>query len=157
MTKDELKEKIKVLVGQVYKPDVLKAKDKISLDAPKFPVLEKFPTLKKVIVDLLTDQYEIFVADIQWVAPKPTTFRVVLGNGEPFMLTYTPRSWVAQVEGKKYYLLNLSEEESATEAIARVLAYGAKEEPAAEGTEGEPAAEETPAEDTTAEEPAAEA
>ena len=157
MTKDELKEKIKVLVGQVYKPDVLKAQDKISLDAPKFPVLEKFPTLKQVITDLLTDQYEIFVADIQWVAPKPTTFRIILANGEPFMLTYTPRSWVAQVEGKKYYLLNLSEEESATEAIARVLAYGAKEEPAAEGTEGEPAAEETPAEDTTAEEPAAEA
>jgi len=157
MTKDELKEKIKVLVGQVYKPDVLKAQDKISLDAPKFPVLEKFPTLKQVITDLLTDQYEIFITDIQWVAPKPTTFRIMLANGEPFMLTYTPRSWVAQIEGKKYYLLNLSEEESATEAIARVLAYGAKEEPAAEGTEGEPAAEETPAEDTTAEEPAAEA
>ena len=158
MTKDELKEKIKVLVGQVYKPEVLKAQDKVSLDAPKFPVLEKFPTLKQVIVDLLTDQYEIFVADIQWVAPKPTTFRIMLANGEPFMLTYTPRSWVAQIEGKKYYLLNLSEEESATEAIARVLAYGAKEEPAAEGAEGEPAAaEETPVEDTTAEEPAAEA
>ena len=86
MTKDELKEKIKVLVGQVYKPDFLQAKDKVSLDAPKFPVLEKFPTLKQVIIDLLTDQYEIFVADIQWVAPKPTTFRIVLGNGEPFML-----------------------------------------------------------------------
>jgi len=156
MTKNELKEKIKSLVQQVYKPDVLKAQDKISLDAPKFPVLEKFPTLKKVIVDLLTDQYEIFVTDIQWVAPKPTTFRVILGNGEPFMLTYTPRSWVAQVEGKKYYLLNLSEEEAATEAIARVLAYGAKEEPAAEGGEGEAAATETPAEDTTAEEPAVE-
>jgi len=153
MTKDELKEKIKVLVQQVYKPDTLQAQDKISLDAPKFPVLEKFPTLKQVIIDLLTNQYEIFVSDIQWVAPKPTTFRVILGNGEPFMLTYTPRSWVAQVEGKKYYLLNLSEEEAATEAIARVLAYGQATEPPAEGetTTGEetpteePAAEETPA------------
>ena len=124
MTKDELKEKIKILVKQVYKPDTLQAQDTISLDAPKFPVLEKFPTLKQVIIDLLTNQYEIFVIDIQWVAPKPTTFRVVLGNGETFMLTYTPRSWVAQVEGKKYYLLNLSEEEAATEAIARVLSYG---------------------------------
>ena len=141
MTKDELKEKIKVLVKQVYKPEVLTGKDTISLDAPKFPVLEKFPTLKEVITDLLTNQYEIFISDIQWVAPRPTTFRVVLGNGEPFMLTYTPRSWVAQVEGKKYYLLNLSEEEAATEAIARVLAYGIaeeKSEPGAEGTEGEP-------------------
>jgi len=147
MTKNELKEKIKVLVKQVYKPDFLQAQDKISLDAPKFPVLEKFPELKKVITDLLTDQYEIFISDIQWVAPKPTTFRVVLGNGETFMLTYSPRSWVAQVEGKKYYLLNLNEEEAATEAIARILAYGMQEEktePGAEGTSTETPTEETP-------------
>jgi hypothetical protein len=97
---------------------------------------------------LLTDQYEIFITDIQWVAPKPTTFRIVLGNGEPFMLTYSPRSWVAQIEGKKYYLLNLSEEESATEAIARVLSYGVTEEkPGGEETPGE-TPEETPAEET---------
>ena len=152
MTKDELKEKIKVLVQQVYKPDTLQAQDKISLDAPKFPVLEKFPTLKQVIVDLLTNQYEIFISDIQWVAPKPTTFRVVLGNGEPFMLTYTPRSWVAQVEGKKYYLLNLSEEEAATEAIARVLSYGMTEEKPG----GEETPSETPTEEPATEEPAPE-
>ena len=148
MTRDELKEKIKILVKQVYKPDTLQAQDTVSLDAPKFPVLQKFPTLKQVIVDLLTDQYEIFITDIQWVAPKPTTFRIVLGNGEPFMLTYSPRSWVAQIEGKKYYLLNLSEEESATEAIARVLSYGVTEEkPGGEETPGE-TPEETPAKET---------
>ena len=150
MTKDELKEKIKVLVQQVYKPKTLTAQDTISLDAPKFPVLQKFPELKDIIVNLLTDQYEIFVTDIQWVAPKPTTFRIVLGNGETFMLTYSPRSWVAQIEGKKYYLLNLSEEEAATEAIARILAYGIAEEktePAAEEETPEtPAEEETPTE-----------
>jgi hypothetical protein len=150
MTKDELKEKIKVFVQQVYKPKTLKAQDTISLDAPKFPVLQKFPELKDIIVNLLTDQYEIFVTDIQWVAPKPTTFRIVLGNGEPFMLTYSPRSWVAQIEGKKYYLLNLSEEESATEAIARVLAYGMTEEKTEPGAEGETA--ETPTEEPAAEE-----
>lgn len=150
MTKDELKEKIKVLVQQVYKPKTLKAQDTISLDAPKFPVLQKFPELKDIIVNLLTDQYEIFVTDIQWVAPKPTTFRIILGNGEPFMLTYSPRSWVAQIEGKKYYLLNLSEEESATEAIARVLAYGMTEEKTEPGAEGETA--ETPTEEPAAEE-----
>ena len=35
------------------------------------------------------------------------------------------RSWIAQIEGKKYYLLNLPEEERAVEAIARILRYGA--------------------------------
>ena len=34
------------------------------------------------------------------------------------------RSWIAQIEGKKYYLLNLPEEERAVEAIARILRYG---------------------------------
>jgi hypothetical protein len=157
MTKDELKEKIKTLVKQVYKPEVLSidTSEKITLDAPKFPVLEKFPELKEIIINLLTNQYEIFVSDIQWVAPKPTTFRVVLGNGENFMLTYSPRSWVAQIEGKKYYLLNLSEEEAATEAIARILAYGIAEEKTEPGAEGEAAAE-TPVEEPAAEEPAPE-
>jgi hypothetical protein len=155
MTRDEFKEKIKVIVRQIRKPDYLAADKTVSLDGPKFPVLEKFSTLKDVIIDLLTDQYELFITDIQWVAPKPTTFRIILGNGEPFMLTYSPRSWIAQIEGKKYYLLNLSEEEAATEAIARVLSYGMAEQPAEAGTEGGdaasaespiPSAEETPAE-----------
>ncbi len=37
MTKDELKEKIKVLVKQVYKPEILTGNERISLDAAKFP------------------------------------------------------------------------------------------------------------------------
>jgi hypothetical protein len=152
MTKDELKEKIKTVVNNIYNPETLTGKEEITLDAPKFPVLAKFPELKDIIIDLLTDQYEIFVTDIQWVAPRPTTFRIVLGNGEPFLLTYTPRSWIAQVEGKKYYLLNLSEEEQAAQAIARMLAYGVTEEKTEAGAEGETPAEtpssteETPAE-----------
>ena len=32
------------------------------------------------------------------------------------------------MEGKKYYLLNLPEEERAAEAIARILRYGSKTE-----------------------------
>lgn len=152
MTRDEFKEKIKVLVKQVYKPETLSVQDtEITLDAPKFPVLEKFPTLKQVIIDLLTDQYEIFITDVQWVAPKPTTFRIVLGNGELFMLIYTPRSWVAQVEGKKYYLLNLSEEEAATESIARILSYGMAEEKPTEGDETETETETETAEETPSE------
>jgi hypothetical protein len=150
MTKNELKDKIKVLVKQVYIPNQvdLDKNNKISLDTPKFPVLVKFPKLKDVIVNLLTDQYEIFITDIQWVAPKPTTFRIVLGNNENFLLIYTERSWIAQVEGKNYYLLNLGEEEQATQAIARMLAYGvATEAPAEEANIEEPATkEETPAE-----------
>jgi hypothetical protein len=130
MTNSELRDKIKTLAKQAITPksvDLDKGND-VSLDALKFPVLGKFPDLKKVIVSLLTNQYEVFMSDIQWVAPRPTTFRIILGNKETFYLMYTERSWIAKVEGKKYYLLNLSEEESAAESIARILSYGVNKE-----------------------------
>lgn len=135
MKKSELRDKIKMLVQQTYKAKTidLDAGGEVTLDAEKFPVLTKFPKLKEVIVDLLTDQYEVFMTGIEWVAPRPTTFRIVLGNNENFLLIYTERSWIAQVEGKKYYLLNLGEEEQAAESISRLLAYGQKTETSTEG------------------------
>jgi hypothetical protein len=148
MNKNDLRDKIKVLVKQVYKTKSVDLDNgkQISLDADKFPVLVKFPKLKQVIVDLLTTQYEIFMKEIQWVAPRPTTFRIVLGNDESFLLIYTERSWIAQIEGKKYYLLNLSEEEGAAEAISRLLAYGSpvtKDEDVEADVETDTEAEET--------------
>jgi len=131
MTKSELKDKIKGLVKQVYKTksvDLDSGKD-ISIETEKFPLLLQFPDLKKVLVDLLTKEFEIFVTDIQWVAPKPTTFRIVLANNENFMLAWMQRSWVATIEGKRYYLLNLNEEENAVQSIARMLSYGATVSP----------------------------
>jgi len=158
MTKNELKEKIKNIAKQVYSKDTpvnLDASSSVDLDVGEtFPVLGKFPDLKKVIIDLFTKQYELFISDIQWVAPKPTTFRILLANGESFLLHYTPRSWVATIEGKKYYLASLGEEEQAVQTLARILSYGQKEEPTEAGTEETGA--ETSAEEPAAEEPAAE-
>jgi hypothetical protein len=159
MTKDELKEKIKNLAKQVYSKDTpvnLDASSSVDLDIGEtFPVLGKFPNLKKVIVDLFTEQYELFIEDIQWVAPKPTTFRIILANGESFFLHYTPRSWVATVEGKKYYLASLGEEQQAVQTLARILSYGQKAETDSE-TSTEVSAEEPSAEEPAVEEPAAE-
>ena len=120
MTKSELRAKIKVLAKSAYQ-------DRISVDkaAVEYDELTKFPELKDVIVSLLGAQFDAFVASIDWVAPKPTTFRINLKNNENFYLVYHPRSWVAEVEGKKYYLLNLNEQENAQTAISRMLRYGA--------------------------------
>jgi len=122
MTKDELKERIKGLALEV-----ISDKKKSEIAAVEYDELTKFPELKKVIVTLLTADFNAFVASIDWVAPRPTTFRVNLKNNEEFYLIWMNRSWIAQVEGKKYYLLNLPEEERAVEAIARILRYGAPE------------------------------
>ena len=120
MTKAELRAKIKVLAKTVYQ-------DRLSVDkaAVEYDELTKFPELKDVIVSLLGPQFDLFVASIDWVAPKPTTFRINLKNNENFYLVYTPRTFITEVEGKKYYLLNLNEHENAANAVARMLRYGA--------------------------------
>lgn len=120
MTKQELRDKIKILAKTVYKE-----KASIEQAAVEYDELTKFPELKDVIVSLLGPQFGLFVASIDWVAPKPTTFRINLKNGENFYLVYTPRTFIAEIEGKKYYLLNLNEQENVENAIARILRYGA--------------------------------
>ena len=73
----------------------------------------------------MTTSFDEYLTGIYVMAPKPTTFRINLRNDENFYLIWMQRSWVAQVEGKKYYLLNLNEQENAEQAIARMLRYGA--------------------------------
>lgn len=130
MTKAELKDKIQRLAKDVYKDNA-----KIDDAALAYDELTKFPELKAIIVDLLTVQFDEFLESIDWVSPRPTTFRINLLNGQNFILIFTDRSWIAQVEGKKYYLLNLDEEERAAQAISRILAYG-KMESSDEESEG---------------------
>jgi hypothetical protein len=60
-------------------------------------------------------------------------------------LIFTDRTWIGKVEGKKYYLLNISEEQNCVESIARILSYGAKAEVKKEEVAPE-APVETPAE-----------
>jgi hypothetical protein len=148
MDRNELKNKLKVLVKQVYSNRTVTPEEAIQYDE-----LTKFPELKAVIVDLLTPEYDSFLASIDWVAPRPSTFRINLKNGQNFYLIYGKRSWIAQVEGKKYYLLNLPEEERAAQSIANILRYGIKEEDTNETGAGiesleTPPTEEIPAEET---------
>jgi len=152
MTRDQLKNRIKGLAKQIYSATTITPEEAIEYDE-----LTKFPELKKVIVDLLTLEYDNFLESIDWVAPRPTTFRINLKNNQNFYLIYGKRSWIAQVEGKKYYLLNLPEEERAAQSIANILRYGSKEEAGTEGggietelpgAEPTPPAEETPPAET---------
>jgi len=167
MTKNELREKIKSIVKKVYSTSASTSAEEIDLDEPsivsldnvRFPVLAKFPTLRDTIIKLLTDQYDLFLSDIEWVAPRPTTFRIILANDQVFYLIYTDRTWIGKVEGKKYYLLNISEEQNCIESIARILSYGAKvvaevstEAPVPE-TPAETPADEVPADEEPVEQP----
>ena len=119
MTKAELRQKIKTLAVTV-----MTEKTKTDDAALAYDELVKFPALKDIIVDLMTDQFDSFLESVDWVAPRPTTFRINLLNGQNFLLMFTDRSWIAQVQGKKYYLLNLDEEERCALAINRLLRLG---------------------------------
>jgi hypothetical protein len=153
MTKQELKDKItaiaqRVLSDRISKTDDILQTQDVEMEEETYPLLTQFPSLKEVIVKLLTKQYKSFIKDIWWVAPRPTTFKVILENDQYFYLIYGQRSWTAKVSGKKYYLNNINEEQNAARAIADLLMYG----PAAskEEVSGEvPTGGETPPDETS--------
>ena len=140
MTREELITRIRKLA-----PSIVNSRKQAEVAAVEYDELTKFPELKEILIDLLTNEFDKFLSSIDWVAPRPTTFRINLKNNQEFYLMFGKRSWIAQVEGKKYYLLNLPEEERAAEAISRILRYGVKEEAGAQ-TDEEIASEEIPAE-----------
>ena len=149
MTKEEFKERIKGLAFEV-----IKDRKKSEIASVQYDELTKFPELKEVILTLLTADFDNFLSSIDWVAPRPTTFRINLRNDQNFYLIWMGRSWIAQIEGKKYYLLNLPEEERAVEAIARMLRYGAPDSGDTDagidtGADTDTSAEEVEVEDTT--------
>ena len=117
MNKHQLRSLIKkTIVGKLQRKGINKYKE--------YKVLNHVPDLISILTDLMSPQFNLFVRDIEWVAPKPPTFRVVLENDQFYYLTDMGRSWVAEVQGKKFYLLNLGEEEMAMSRINNLLRYG---------------------------------
>lgn len=104
-------------------------------DDPINFILQKYPTLRKTLEMLMTPAFKDYVTGIYIIAPKPTTFKVVLHNGQSFMLTFLGKAYEATVGGKKFYLQTIGERERCVNAIARLLAIGNPIQ--TEGPEGE--------------------
>ena len=127
-------------------------------DNPIQFLLNKYPTLQRTLEMLMTPAYKDYITGIYIVAPKPTTFKIVLHNGQFFILTFLGKAYEATVAGKKFYLQTIGERERCTNAIARILTMGNPiETKGPEGEEqvaGEPeeAEGETPPEEAEAEE-----
>jgi hypothetical protein len=121
----------------------------------------RFPGLKKIMEDLMSPAFGRYVNGINIVAPKPTTFKVDLTNGQDFSIKYIGKdNFIIKVSGKKYNPLNIGELERASQGIADLLElnYAPKEEAMAGGgtTPAEPGAAELGGEIAAAETPAAE-
>jgi len=124
-------------------------------------ILQKYPSLNDTLEDLMTPHYRDFISGVFVIAPKPTTFRIILHNKQEFLLIYGETCYTAKISGKKYYLLNLSEEEFAITSIAQLLELGLPpgstgpenpEENEATSTEEVPTEETPPAEEEKPEE-----
>ena len=72
-------------------------------------ILNKYVSLNELMTELMTDSFREYLTAIFIVAPKPTTFKVVLHNGQYFFLTYLNTAYQATISGKNYYLLTLGE------------------------------------------------
>ncbi len=102
-------------------------------------ILGKFPPVKKALITLMTKEFDEFVEDVKWVSPKPSTFTVVLKNGQTFNLKWTGKpknnkldpndpayylQFDANIEGKNYYLATVSSYQQALDAVNRILING---------------------------------
>ena len=81
-------------------------------------ILAKFPTLKQAIVKLQTEDFKEFVDTIDWISPRPTSFRVNLKNGQDYTLKWTGKTFQATIMGKRYLLSNIAEYQQALDKLA---------------------------------------
>ena len=97
-------------------------------------ILGKFPTLKAAITKLQTDDFKEFVDSIDWISPRPTSFRINLKNGQDYTLKWTGKTFEAQIMGKRYLLSKIDEYQQALDKLAILYKEaplkGAGEEPA---------------------------
>ena len=142
-------------------------------------ILDKSPKITSVLIKLLTgenskndqalEQIRNTVSDIRCISYKPTTFRVVIPNGNYFDIKYMPTpleldypedysptdAFQVLVSGKKFNIGNRSEYEEAMDYINILLKTAPiTKEPEPEGEPAETAPEEEtpPAEETPEEE-----
>jgi hypothetical protein len=124
MKRSELQE----LILEAY-AEVLSEQD---LPTTADELFSKFPTLYRTIENLLTTDYKNFLSNIEWVSPKPSTFRVVLQNQQAFYLKWTGKGFEAQIEGKRYNISNVSEFQQALDRLGELLKHS---EPTTDGTD----------------------
>ena len=88
-------------------------------------ILKKYHTLNEIMTELMTKDFREFVDAIFYIAPKPTTFKIQLHNGQSFFMTYMKENiYEAIISGKRYYLAGIGEKERCMMAIARLLRFG---------------------------------
>ena len=113
-------------------PDAQAAPLKDSTDQ----ILQKFPTLQAAIIKLQTEDFKQFVSEIDWISPRPTSFRINLKNGQNYILKWTGTGFEAQIMGKRYYINKIDDYQQALDKLS-VLYKEAPMKGAGEDMDGE--------------------
>ena len=90
-------------------------------DNPIDFLLTKYPSMRQTLEMLMSTAYKDYITGIYIVAPKPTTFKIVLHNDQSFLLTFMGKVYEANVSGKKFYLQTIGEKERCMDALSRLL------------------------------------
>ena len=112
---DELSEEEEVTPEEEPDPD---SGPETVLEDATDQILGKFPTLRQAIIKLQTEDFKEFVDTIDWISPRPTSFRVNLKNGQDYILKWTGKTFEAQIMGKRYLLSNISDYQQALDKLA---------------------------------------
>lgn len=142
------------ILKYLFEADTVETPDQEKVDAPKgFDedplgfIINKYETLRSNLKELMGDNFREYITAIFIIADKPTTFKIILHNGQVFYMTYMGNEcYECNVAGKRHYLDNIGTKERAMLGIVRLLKYGNPlKTKGAEGTE-QGTREEAPAE-----------
>ena len=150
MTKKELAEKVRAAARNIASRAEMPETDS-PMSFKYSEMLYKFPKLQETLVRLLSDDFTSFVEDIEWIAPRPTTFKITLKNQNIFHLIWNGDEFTARVAGTQYNLASLGDEQRAIKAIQELLITGPINPDKGAAT---PSQNLTPAEETPEEIPA---
>lgn len=87
-------------------------------------ILAKFPTLKAAIIKLQTEDFKEFVDSIDWISPRPTSFRINLKNGQNYILKWTGKGFQAQILGKRYDINKINDYQQAIDKLNQLYQEG---------------------------------
>lgn len=119
MTNKDIIRRLILREVEVMKPEIQSFEDN-----PIQFLLDTYPSMRKTLEMLMSSAYKDYITGIYIVAPKPTTFKIVLHNDQSFLLTFLGKTYEATVAGKKFYLQTIGEKERCMEAISRLLTLG---------------------------------
>lgn len=111
------------LINEEDKKTVFQENGQILPDSTE-QILAKYPQLRHCLEKLQTEDFTEFIANIDWVSPRPTIFRINLKNGTNFNLKWLGKSFEATISGKRYDLGRLTDYQKALSRLTDLYQEG---------------------------------